>query len=449
MLEGVSPGKDYIFRFVLPEVKDLGYISIYDGLKGLFDLYVIQPGDSIKIRMDFEKGMVLFAGKSAKSFQVQHALKQEFQRQLFEINPRFATPNPEEFLAKPGYDSGIQTAKKMYGRHLRVVDRDADTRAYLEEELAKQPADDPMMVLLESYKETIPDPVYQLLRADVLGNFYFEKYHTYYGHAHLFAHWDKNSILKSHLIDIYQEQIASIGSPEVPPSYQVRSKGYLDYALGKVYAEAAGTGTDPLDLISAMSPTLLRDKVLGKHLLNNVQNAGKTEKIIAAFGDQVKDEQIMGMLGTLSQRAKLNQPIPNITLWNPAGDAFPTDSLRGQITLVDFWFTGCKACVDLYTNHLTKVKERYRDHPDFKMVSISVDKKTETWLKSIQSGKYTSEKTLNLQTRGYEHPLLQYLNFSGYPQVIFLDKEGKLQPYEESGLDAASMIRHIDKQINH
>lgn len=448
MLEGVAPGRDFIFRLELPDIRDLGYISIYEGMKPLLDMYIIQPGDSVRIRMDLEKGMVLFDGKSAPSFQVQYALKVENERQLFAVNPRFSTPEINRFLARPGYDSLLQLAKKSYGRYLQVVDRDADTRVYLQEVLAKQVEDDPALMLLDSNREKLSEPIYQLLRADVLGEFYFAKYYSYYGSAHLFAHWDKNSSLKSYLMDIYEDQIACIGIPEVPLMYQVRSKGYLDYALGKIYATSAGTRTDPIVLLSEMPASVLRDKILVKHLTKSVKNPGKASEIILAFRDEVMDEDMGSILDTYSQKAQLYQPLPNVRLWDTTGLPYDTDSLRGKVTLVDFWFTGCKACIDMYTNHLTKIKERYKDNPDFQMVSVSADKSTEIWLKSIRSGKYTSEKALNLQTKGYDHPLLHYLGVTGYPRIIFMDRKGKLVPIE-GDLDAESMIRQIDRLIYH
>lgn len=67
----------------------------------------------------------------------------------------------------------------------------------------------------------------------------------------------------------------------------------------------------------------------------------------------------------------LPRPAPSFTALGTDGEAFSSESLRGQWTLLDFWATWCPPCVEDLPE-LTALHQRYAER-GFAVVGISID----------------------------------------------------------------------------
>jgi thiol-disulfide isomerase/thioredoxin len=117
----------------------------------------------------------------------------------------------------------------------------------------------------------------------------------------------------------------------------------------------------------------------------------------------------------------------NFSLPDSDGRYVSLSDFKGKVVLMDFWFTGCSACISLSKDLVKKVI------PDFKdslvvFVSICLDKEKSKWIKSINSGLYTSGHSINLFTDGlgFAHPLIANYNIQGCPALLLIDGEGKV-----------------------
>ena len=99
---------------------------------------------------------------------------------------------------------------------------------------------------------------------------------------------------------------------------------------------------------------------------------------------------------------------------------------RGKVVFMDFWFTGCKGCVQVAEALHTQVLPVFSSDTNVVFLAVSLDINFLQWKKSIRSGIYTSEGELNLFTMGMggDHPLYKQYGFSGAPQTMLIDKEG-------------------------
>jgi hypothetical protein len=61
-------------------------------------------------------------------------------------------------------------------------------------------------------------------------------------------------------------------------------------------------------------------------------------------------------------------------------------------------------------------------------VSINVDADKTEWLESVAAGTYSCAEDILLYTngQGLEHPLIKYYMYTGFPEVVILDREGKV-----------------------
>ncbi|MCK7559451.1 TlpA family protein disulfide reductase [Chitinophaga sedimenti] len=104
------------------------------------------------------------------------------------------------------------------------------------------------------------------------------------------------------------------------------------------------------------------------------------------------------------------------------------DGMKGKVVFVDFWFTGCGPCKMFYQKCLKLLEEKYKSRKDIVFVKISVDRSKENWLKSVESGEYTSLSSINLFTDGLgsSHDIIKFYKVRGYPWPVLIDKKGRI-----------------------
>ena len=104
------------------------------------------------------------------------------------------------------------------------------------------------------------------------------------------------------------------------------------------------------------------------------------------------------------------------------------DDFRGKVILMDFWFTGCKGCVQVAKGLHEQVIPHFKDDTSIVFIAVSIDVNFLQWKKSIRTEVYSAPPELNLFTQGMgaDHPLFRYYGFSGCPQLLLIDAGGYL-----------------------
>lgn len=128
------------------------------------------------------------------------------------------------------------------------------------------------------------------------------------------------------------------------------------------------------------------------------------------------------------------------------GKIFTLSQFKGKVVVLDLWFSGCGACLASYP-YFRKVEEKFSSDTSVVFVSICEDKEKKSWIRSLKSGKYSSNLALNLYTmgKGDKHDLIQHYDIEGYPTFIVIDKKGYLMnnpinPTEDNGKSLSNII---------
>lgn len=137
--------------------------------------------------------------------------------------------------------------------------------------------------------------------------------------------------------------------------------------------------------------------------------------------------------------------MPEFILQDTAGVNIGLRQFRENVLLMDFWFTGCLACVAAH-KVVDSVLKEFVNEP-LKVLSISKDDNSQMWKKSIYSGLYTSVSDINLSAgiKGETHPIFRYFIINSYPTFIIVGKDGKIigspvSPNIDKGSDLRSKL---------
>jgi len=134
------------------------------------------------------------------------------------------------------------------------------------------------------------------------------------------------------------------------------------------------------------------------------------------------------ILADTSGNTNRGTPFFPFAMENDMGQMVSLQDFRGQVVLLDFWFTGCGPC-QMLNKTMQPVAQYFKGNSKVKFVTISIDADKSIWLKSIASGLYTKPTSINLYAggksgaKGKIHPLIEHYNITSYP-TIFLLRDG-------------------------
>ncbi len=117
---------------------------------------------------------------------------------------------------------------------------------------------------------------------------------------------------------------------------------------------------------------------------------------------------------------------PNFSVKDVNGAAISTESTKGKVVVLNFWFTSCKPCITEIP-HLNKVYNTYKDND--KVVFASV-----TWNNLDQVNSFINKHPINFPIVVNERKTCNLFNPSKYfPLNIVLDKNGNYASYLTGG----------------
>lgn len=141
---------------------------------------------------------------------------------------------------------------------------------------------------------------------------------------------------------------------------------------------------------------------------------------------------------TKTNTINIDTDIPNIKLYNQTGNKKSLYDFKGRYVLVDFWFAGCKPCIE-EMQYFPKLLEKYK--PNLSIVSISIDSKEVT-----QKLLETKKPPFDFLTGNNDNwtflndPMIKdssyvkNLGITNYPSYLFFDTEAKLIGTPISGI---------------
>ncbi|QEM04892.1 TlpA family protein disulfide reductase [Mucilaginibacter rubeus] len=177
------------------------------------------------------------------------------------------------------------------------------------------------------------------------------------------------------------------------------------------------------DFLDRLVTTLLYDR--------RVEPEDNSGLIVDAL-DRVRNSDYKNVLLQLKASNLVGAKAYDFSLSDSLESIHTLSEFKGKVVFIDFWFTGCGNCIKV-NPLLARIEKKFEGRQVI-FLSVNLDKARKTWIKSIQSGKYTTPYATNLYTDNlaFNHPISKFYNVTDGPTLIMIDKYGKM------------MIRPID-----
>ncbi|MCH7411751.1 thioredoxin family protein [Belliella sp. DSM 111904] len=216
------------------------------------------------------------------------------------------------------------------------------------------------------------------------------------------------------------------------------SPRYMDFLVKLAIVNARVNGGRAIDHMQSYTP-LLRDRLMTKYIADNLKRLPDSEFLLNRVMSAVDDPWALKTLQELYLAQHAGEEFLDVELENEKGERIHISSFKGKVLVLDFWITGCRACVGLFQSTLKPLQEQFKKGGNVEFISISADQNREMWLKSLHTGKYTDENAQNLRIPTKDNPLLSKYKIQSYPSLLLIDENGKLLkstgiPTEKEGL---------------
>lgn len=427
MLEGLFPSSDQVITVNISDLQGPSYISLSLSSNEPFNKYLIFPGDSIKIYAQPFRNILTFGGPSAPLFECQRALNNHRQAHSFQRAVRYTQRSQsslEEFLEKDDNRRIYQQAQRNFGEVLSLPILDESYLALLHSE-AKQIPIDKSLLILDSYQSQLSKEAYEIILANEIGMLY-DRLVLDWTQAYRHAKQVVNPGFVEKLEAFYAQEIETLRF-EFEKETILGATYYQDFLMNQSKA-LSQLKNQPLFVSLENYPNEVRDFLIGKYIIGNFSKLSNGSEILEKALGSIEEPSIRPYLERLYHRQGAGQPIENFAFENLKGELVRLEDFKGKTVFLDFWFTGCKACINFYEGSLHSVEEYFKDNKDFVMISISMDKNRKMWEKSVAGGRYTSSSVVNLYTNGegFDHAFLKQYNIVGAPHQLLIDGDGRM-----------------------
>ncbi|MFD2037547.1 TlpA family protein disulfide reductase [Belliella marina] len=448
MLEGLFPSSDQVITVQIADLHKPSYISLSLSSNNTMEKFLIFPGDSIKIYSQPFRNILTFSGPSAPLFECQRALRNQrladaFLRPAKYIHPNQASRNT--FLDKKDNSAKYDQAKLNFGE---VLDLSVVDNTYLER-LKSNTQTVPtggVYRILEFYRDQISQEAFDLLLADEIG-FLYNRLIKDWSSAYSFKKIEGDTEFLQKLKAFYYEEIHPLNFGFDIETIK-NSTYFKDFLISKSKAES-NIKDQPIFKTLGQYPDDIRDFLIGKYLFNNFGQLSNGTEILNDVLTYVREPYIRQKLEELYSKKGSGQAVKDFEFKDIDGNLVRLSDFKGKTVLLDFWFTGCKACINFYETYLSQVENHFEETDGFVLVSISTDKDPSKWKNSVAGGRYSSPTGVNLYTNGegFNHSFLIDYNITGAPYQLLIDKDGRM--IQSGGLQVSheKLIPLLEAQI--
>jgi thiol-disulfide isomerase/thioredoxin len=419
---GLVPGSFYagtsgqqVFELQIPLSGGFGRLAVYEDASPWLEDIWVRAGDSLVIHREGTR--LFFSGPSADAVRIQIQLQELFAASMTNLNPVMILSDAHAMLNTPAKRHAYQDALDSYvpgwSRHITWLESEADKLGRAKGLFDSAGDGHPVLLSLERNRDLLDVELHHWLYGYWKGRLAARALRFAAIAKPATADWA--SLIMEHSL----EEDFSDAQPNKAPVELVEAL-YLENKL-----LSALTPLSFLHLSESL-PDPLEEQVNALYLIREYKELPDADSLFSQVIGNTQSPDILGTLEQIYRSSLKGRDFASFAFEDEAGRQVFPEEWKGKLVLMDFWLSGCGACLKFARENFLPMLEEFRDHPDLVIVSVSGDNNKELWQQSLASGKYTNGQAVNLFSGGAAHPTLRENLIQSFPAQLILDREGKV-----------------------
>lgn len=124
------------------------------------------------------------------------------------------------------------------------------------------------------------------------------------------------------------------------------------------------------------------------------------------------------------KRIAIGEKVPNFSAPDPQGNSIELESVKGKVTIIDFWASWCRPC-RLENPNLVRIYKKFKDK-GLEIISVSLDRpqQKQAWISAIESDNLDWFHVSNLKY--FRDPIAEIYGVNSIPATFIIDQNSKL-----------------------
>ena len=214
--------------------------------------------------------------------------------------------------------------------------------------------------------------------------------------------------------------------------------------LQQQYTDLQGQlSTYETDFVSTKTDSYISALILERFLNQKTMSKNEVKALFANYTDRIRSSKsglnISNIINAPVNPTAIGEIAPLFEGPTPTGDRLALESLRGKVTIIDFWASWCRPC-RIENPNLVRLYNRMHDK-GLEIIGVSLDRNKASWERAIADDGLTWNHVSNLQY--WSDPIAQLYSVRAIPAAFVLDREGRIVAKNLRGAQLDAKIEEL------
>ena len=181
-----------------------------------------------------------------------------------------------------------------------------------------------------------------------------------------------------------------------------------------------------MDFLRTKMDSYISSLIMERFLSQKIIPLAEAKIVYNTYSERIKSSRsglnIANVINRPVNPTAIGQIAPLFEGPTPEGEVIALESLRGKITIIDFWASWCRPC-RIENPNLVRLYNRMHDK-GLEIIGVSLDRNKASWERAIADDGLQWNHVSNLQY--WSDPIAKLYGVRSIPAAFVLDREGKI-----------------------
>ena len=197
------------------------------------------------------------------------------------------------------------------------------------------------------------------------------------------------------------------------------------------------------DFMNSNPQSYVATLILERLVTTKAMRSSEAKLIYNGFDPKIKSsvsgKKVEAIINVPSNPTAIGEVAPAFEGPTPTGELVSLASLKGKVTIIDFWASWCRPC-RIENPNLVRLYKRMHDK-GLEIVGVSLDKNQSSWARAIEDDGLSWNHVSNLEY--WQDPIALLYGVRSIPAAFVLNKEGVIVAKNLRGAQLDAKIEEL------